>query len=451
MTDRTLTIDTALLDEIPLERLEAEITGFASRIAAATATWLLWIAAYDRREGWASWQVKSCAHWLNWHCGVSPRTARAHVHVAHKLTQYDELRDTFLAGEISYSKVRAIARVITPENQAELLCTARDATASQLERMLNKLPNPDHVDDDGKPTTPHECRFTNNGDGTMTLSVTAPMADMAHTRAAVNKATANTIAREQNDDETRTETIDRLGGLNAARASTATALLTGTLNAPLGTESTVLVVADIETLTGQDPDGESTVDSQRVDPAVVQRLCCDGKIQAALLGHDGTETACGTETRLVPRWLRRLLQRRDHGMCQFPGCESEHRLHAHHIIHWANGGPTELENLISLCHFHHHSVHEGGWNIVTTDHGWAFYDPAGNRYHVPLLRLPSTGSAEFGINERSAWIRHSVSERSSRQPLAGTGERADMAFAIEVLTTNAALQEQRRRNSQTTV
>ena len=118
-------------------------------------------------------------------------------------------------------------------------------------------------------------------------------------------------------------------------------------------------------------------------------------------------------------------------MCQFPGCESEHRLHAHHIIHWEHGGPTELDNLISLCHFHHHSVHEGGWNITATDHGWAFHDPNGNRYHIPLLRLPTTTPlAESNGN------------------LAGTGERADMAFAINVLTTNAQLQEQRRRKAE---
>ena len=431
MTEHTLTTDTDLLDDIPLERLEAEITGFASRIAAATAQWLLWIAAYDRRKGWTTWETKSCAHWLNWHCGVSPRTARAHVHVAHKLTAFPQLRDAFLAGELSYSKVRAIARVVTPENETELIGTARAATASQLERMLNKLPNPDHCDDDGNETTPHNCTFVNNSDGTMTMTVTLPTADMAHARAAVNKATADTIARDQTDTETRTDTMDRLGGLKAIRANTAAALITGTLHASRGTESTVLVVADIETLTGQGPDGESTVDSQRVDPAVVQRLACDGKIQAAILDPDGTERACGSEQRIVPRWLRRLLHRRDHGMCQFPGCESEHRLHAHHIIHWEHGGPTELDNLISLCHFHHHSVHEGGWNITTTDHGWAFHDPNGNQHHVPLLRLPTTTP---------------LAETNGK--LAGTGERADMAFAIEVLTTNAQLQEQRRRKAE---
>ena len=439
MTEHTLTTDTALLDEIPLERLEAEITGFASRIAAATATWLLWIAAYDRRKGWTSWQAKSCAHWLNWQCGVSPRTARAHVHVAHKLTEFTELRDTFLAGELSYSKVRAIARVVTPENEAQLINTARDATASQLERMLNKLPSPADNNDEDSETSDADCTFRNNGDGTMTMTITLPIDEMSHARATVNKATASTIVREQTDNETRTDTMARLGGLKAIRANTAAALITGNLDAPRGTEHTVLVVADIETLTGQNPQGESTVDSLRVDPAVTQRLTCDGKIQAALLGHDGTEKACGTETRLVPRWLRRLLQRRDHGMCQFPGCESEHRLHAHHIIHWANSGPTELDNLISLCHFHHHSVHEGGWNITTTTSGWAFHDPQGNHHHVPLLRLPtSTPLADTDAKPTNG----------SAGPLAGTGERANMAFAIDVLTTNNQLQAKRREKAE---
>ena len=356
--ETTLTTDTDLLDEIPLERLETEITGFASRIAAATAQWLLWIAAYDRRQGWASWDAKSCAHWLNWHCGVSLRTARQHTHVAHKLTHHTTLRDTFLAGEVSYSKVRAIARVVTPANEAELIELARAATASQLERTLSKLPNPDHTDDEGKTSTPDACTFTHNGDGTMTMTVTLPTHDMAHARAAVHNVVATTIAREQANTETRTDTIERLDGLSSIRATTAAALITGTLNAPIGTESTVLVVADIDTLTGHDPEGEATVDSHRVDPAVVQRLACDGRIQAAILNADGSERACGSETRLVPRNLRRLLERRDHGVCQFPGCESEHRLHAHHVVHWAKGGKTDLPNLISLCHFHHHSVHE---------------------------------------------------------------------------------------------
>ena len=80
--EQRLSTDRDVLDEVPLERLEEEISGFASRIAAATAAWLVWVAAYDKRQGWCSWGAKSCAHWLNWQCGMSPRTAREHVFVA---------------------------------------------------------------------------------------------------------------------------------------------------------------------------------------------------------------------------------------------------------------------------------------------------------------------------------------------------------------------------------
>ena len=66
-----LSVDGDVLDAVPLERLEAQIQSYAGRLAAAHARWLVWIAAYDRREGWASWSATSCAHWLNWRCGTT--------------------------------------------------------------------------------------------------------------------------------------------------------------------------------------------------------------------------------------------------------------------------------------------------------------------------------------------------------------------------------------------
>ena len=78
------------------------------------------IAAYDRREGWWQWEAKSCAHWLNWRCGVSLRTAHEHVRVARALEKLPLLRETFIEGRISYSKVRAITRVADEFNEDEL-------------------------------------------------------------------------------------------------------------------------------------------------------------------------------------------------------------------------------------------------------------------------------------------------------------------------------------------
>lgn len=420
-----LSVDGDVLDTVPLERLEEEISGFASRIASATATWLLWIAAYDRRRGWTSWGVKSCAHWLNWQCGMSPRTAREHVSVARTLETTRLLRQTFLDGELSFSKVRAICRVVAPENEEELVRIAKISTASQLDRIVGKMPNnkPDDADDH-----PFDVTYSANGDGTMTMTITADAADILQAKKAVQLASAAVIDRELVDGESKSDTIERLGGMKQIRSTTTCQVLTGTIDAPRNVIESALVVAEIDTLAGVDPEGEATVDNVRVDPAVVQRLCCDAKIQTALM-NGGQEVGLGSEQRIVPRALRRLLLRRDHGMCQFPGCESEHRLHAHHIIHWAKGGPTELANLISVCDFHHHKLHEGGWNIEVTDRGFVFVDPAGTRHLVPVLRLPTRQP----LNRRNG----------AAAPLAGLGERANLNYIADLLISNTASRQER--------
>jgi hypothetical protein len=218
--------------------------------------------------------------------------------------------------------------------------------------------------------------------------------------------------------------------MKAINADTATSLITGTIDAAQGTQPTVLIVADIDALTGIDENAESTIDNQRVDPTVIHRLCCDGIIQTAILGENGTEKATGSESRIVPRRIRRLLLRRDHGMCQFPGCEAEQRLHAHHVVHWAQGGATELANLLSLCSFHHHSVHEGGWTITATPSGWSFSDPHGNDHAVAVLRLPTTTPLR-------------QTENGAAAPLAGLGERCNPHDIADILVSNTRLRKDR--------
>ena len=118
----------------PLELLEREITALASEIHAATCRWLELVAEYDAREGWAQWGMRSCAQWVSWQCGITPGPAREHVRVARRLGGLPLIRAAFAAGELSYSKVRALTRVENVEREQELLDLARHATGSQLER-----------------------------------------------------------------------------------------------------------------------------------------------------------------------------------------------------------------------------------------------------------------------------------------------------------------------------
>ena len=67
---------------LPLERLEHEMLSLSGHLAAATCSFLVMVGEYDARGGWESWESYSCAHWLNWRCGVGMVAAREQVRVA---------------------------------------------------------------------------------------------------------------------------------------------------------------------------------------------------------------------------------------------------------------------------------------------------------------------------------------------------------------------------------
>ena len=99
-----------------------------------------------------------------------------------------------------------------------------------------------------------------------------------------------------------------------------------------------------------------------------RRLCCDAGIVPVVDGANGEPLSVGRRTRSIPPAVRRALSSRDRG-CRFPGCAATHRLHGHHVKHWANGGETSLDNLILLCPTHHRLVHEGGFDVRHLDDG----------------------------------------------------------------------------------
>ena len=119
-----------------LEELEREICELAANIAAATCRWLLLVAEFDARRGWAEWGVKSCAHWLSWRCSIGLGTAREQVRVARRLCELPLAREAFARGELSFCKVRAITRVAMPETEASLVEIALHATGAQLEKLV---------------------------------------------------------------------------------------------------------------------------------------------------------------------------------------------------------------------------------------------------------------------------------------------------------------------------
>ena len=107
-----------------------------------------------------------------------------------------------------------------------------------------------------------------------------------------------------------------------------------------------------------------------------RRLACDAAVTRVVIGPDSQPLDVGRRTRVVPAAIRTALTVRDRG-CVFPGCDRPPTwTDAHHIVHWADGGPTSLDNLVLLCRTHHRTVHEGQWELGRDPGGrWAAHPP----------------------------------------------------------------------------
>ena len=113
-----------------------------------------------------------------------------------------------------------------------------------------------------------------------------------------------------------------------------------------------------------------------IEPATAARLACDGTLLGAVVGAGGAVLNLGRTRRLVSRAQRRALMIRDR-ICQYPSCAQTRHLQAHHVVPWAAGGRTDLDNMILLCQWHHTTVHEGGVRIESRPNGWQFILPDG--------------------------------------------------------------------------
>src|SRR5439155_3174548 len=132
------------------------------------------------------------------------------------------------------------------------------------------------------------------------------------------------------------------------------------------------------------------------------------------------------KTRTIAPALRRALRSRDHG-CAFPGCTTTRHVDAHHIEHWADGGHTDLANLVQLCRHHHRLLHEGGFRVARRGEALAFYSPDGR--HLPHVPRPRRGECDllYADHERRG-VR--VSAGTSRPTDAGY---MDLGMAVDAM------------------
>jgi uncharacterized protein DUF222 len=264
-------------------------------------------------------------------------------------------------------------RDVVERTLVEAACELDPVAVGRLGRTLVA-----RLDQDGRPPSDdapprpvgNELRWVTHGDGAMVFKgrlgaegaalLTSVLSPLAKPRPAADGAPdPRTCAERQGD-----ALVDVL---RLAANST-------DLPSEGGERPTVVVTMPLDTL--REELGAALLgDTALIPPWIARRLACDCGVIPAVLGSASEPLDLGRKARTVPTALRRALILRDRG-CAFPGCTVPARwCDAHHIQHWADGGPTCLPNMVLLCGTHHDLIHHSTWAIQMRDDGLPEFIP----------------------------------------------------------------------------
>src|SRR5438067_4500060 len=361
-----------------LGRLGDEIAELSAHLDAATARLLELIREFDARAGWNT-GFRSCAGWLSWRVGLDRGAARERVRVARALGTLPRLARALARGELSYSKVRALTRVATPDTEERLLAVGRAGTAEHVERIVRGWRRVDRLAEAQETARRHKSRALHvyqDEDGMVVfrgrlapeVGAVVIQALTAAREALYHKAHAQHVPAGTSGSDVSTEPPTMAQQQADALALLAeTALHHGIDPGVPGERYQVVVHVDAPVLADADAPGQSVLDhGAHVSAETSQRLACDASRVMMRHDPDGRILEVGARTRTIPPALRRALHHRDRG-CRFPGCGL--RFGQGHHIHWAHGGPTTLSNLALLCRRHHRAVHEEGYQVERQPEG----------------------------------------------------------------------------------
>ncbi len=434
-----------------LNHLADDITELAAHLDAGTFQLLQLICEFDADEGWAGPGILSCAHWLNWKCGMNMGSARERVRVARVLPALPGISAAFRRGKVSYSKVRAMTRVATPANETALLQVALHGTASHVEtqvRLYRRVKRIEALEEENLRHGHRELNWHIDDDGYWVFKGRFTAEQGALLQKALEAAGDQLFEEQQNVPAQVSAEIDSNPPLEYAtpepvsqkRADALIRVAEGFLagaggnqlgNGLTGGDKYMLNIhTDIETLKEDGSGVEAEIEDRgRVPAETCRRLACDCSMVHWYADQKGEPLAIGRKTRSIPPAIRRALKRRDLG-CRFPGCTCTRFVDAHHIIHWADGGETSMDNLVLLCRAHHRLVHEAGYGVrFEAGEGTVFSLPDG----TVIPQAPATRSRGNVFTLMSGNQGNGLNITPETPVPQWHGERMDNETAVEML------------------
>jgi len=297
--------------------------------------------------------VRSVEHFATWQLGCGRGRARDLADVAARLDDLPQTTALLREGRLSVDQVAPIARKAPAHDDDHYADLAQRMTVSQIQRALRSAGAGRRPEPEVPPVERQVSIWWDDDDG-WNARVRLPKVDGAIADCAVRSHLDALVAvwkRDRADGEqggsappfpTLADAFLRLVELGWDAEATAR---------PHGHRTTVVLHVDVESKVAELHLGPALSEAER------QYLTCDAKVET-WFEREGVPIGVGRTTREIPRRMRRALERRDPTCC-VPGCGATAGLHAHHLVHWEDGGPTELWNVRLACPFHHRAHHAG--------------------------------------------------------------------------------------------
>ncbi len=328
------------------DTLEQVLDHFAGLSTAALARVCAVIREVDARQSWMADGARNLTDWAAARLRIRHNSASQLVRVALRLGDLPVLSERFANGDLSIDQVDALSRMATPETEDGLIAEALGWSQAALDRVARKRR---HVELDRAESDRYLYRQWNLDESALRfrgkLGGHAGRVFDAAIDAGVDAAGPNADT----------------GLFDPAPIRAADALVDLAGGAGVATHLTVFI----------DDDGAELDNTAPLGSQAVRQLACDAAVRPVVT-NDGQPVGVGRKSRQVPEWLKELVHFRDGSRCQHPGCRNTRWLQIHHIRHWADGGPTDLDNLILLCGAHHRFLHRHNWHVTRTKDGWVF-------------------------------------------------------------------------------
>ena len=380
--------------------LFAELAELAGQRNAIDGRIVELVAEIDHDGIWGNTGARSIPALVAWKLGISPTNAEIISAVAHRLRDFPCCVAALREGQLSVDQVGVIAERAAEGSDAHYAQLASVATVSQLRKAIKLEPRPPKPGP--QPDPPRSVRKT-VGDESTTWRITVPNVEAATVDAALQSHHDALIADWKRDHDA--ESADNAPPLPNTTDAFMRLVEAGwdadVARRPHGARTTVVVHLDVEKRTGELHLGPLLTEGDR------QYLTCDATCEA-WFERGGQPIGAGRTTRTINRRLRRALEHRD-ATCAVPGCGAARGLHAHHIQHWEDGGPTELHNLILLCPYHHRAHHRGDITISGPAHQLTVIDSDGDPLtsrslaRPPNHPPPDVPPCRGPIGERAQW------------------------------------------------